>query len=66
MGTTRGKDVSYQCADDCKQSGCPGHVMRMDYSRVSDIRSFYIDDEHWFSCDDDMWAAMLKAEENCG
>jgi len=66
MGTTRGKDIPFRCWDDCRQTGCPGHVLRMDYQRTSDGMLFYQDNELLFGCDPDKWKAMLEAEKNCG
>ena len=65
MGTTRGPDIKYEC-DTCLPEGCDGHVLRMDFSRTSDIMMFYLDDERYFTCDPATWKAMLEAEKNCG
>ena len=37
------REVSYRCSDDCKMSGCPGHVGRLAYHSVSDHYGFNMD-----------------------
>jgi hypothetical protein len=43
MGITKGKSVKYHCANDCEQLGCPGHILRVDLDRGTDIYLVDID-----------------------
>lgn len=62
MGTNIGPEVKYQCSNDCQINGCPGHTMRMDDSRSSDVISFAKDGETFIYLDENQWQAMQDAE----
>jgi hypothetical protein len=50
MGRNVTREVEYRCINDCRESGCPGHKMRISYCRTSDTVSVEIDgkSEHCF------------------
>ena len=58
--TTSVEETKYRCLDDCEFSGCPGHVMRLDYQSVSDYFSLYIDDKLVFSGDTNTLKTFLS------
>jgi hypothetical protein len=43
MSKTRGPEVRYKCLNDCRQEGCPGHVVRLVHDLSTDIYIFEID-----------------------
>ena len=63
MGTNIGPEVTYRCNNDCSQTGCSGHTMRMDDSRCSDVISFAKDGETFLYLDENEWKAMQDAEK---
>jgi len=63
MGTNIGPDIKYKCNNDCSQMGCPGHTMRMDDSRSSDVISFVMDGDPLIYLDENQWKAMQDAEK---
>ena len=63
MGTNIGPEVKYKCNNDCQQTGCPGHAMRMDDSRSSDVISFVKDGKTILWLDENEWQAMQDAEK---
>jgi hypothetical protein len=62
MGTNIGPEIKYTCNNDCSQMGCPGHTMRMDVCRSSDVISFQKDGETYLWLDENEWSAMHEAE----
>lgn len=60
---TRGEAVKYSCVNDCKQTGCPGHIMQVDYHRTADVIIASIDGKPWMYLDDAQWDAMHKSME---
>lgn len=68
MGTTRGETVEYCCSNDCQQSGCPGHTVRVDLSRTSDVYSVDFDENkpshRHETYDEEAFHAMLKSFES--
>lgn len=56
-------DTPYKCDNDCKISGCPGHILHAEYQSTSDIYSFHIDDnkEALFYSDRNKMVAILSA-----
>lgn len=63
MSRSVGPEVSYRCTNDCKQTGCPGHVIREVFDRSSDIYVFNIDGNPEYYFDENLLAALLKAHE---
>ena len=63
MGTNIGPEIKYTCNNDCSQTGCPGHTMRMDDSRSSDVISFVMDGKPLIYLDENQWQAMQDAEK---
>jgi hypothetical protein len=62
MGINIGPEIKYKCSNDCSQTGCPGHTMRMDDCRSSDVISFVIDGKPIIYLDENKWKAMRDAE----
>jgi hypothetical protein len=46
------KIAAYHCGNDCVQSGCPGHTMRLIYENCSDTVVLEIDGEHRWTMDE--------------
>lgn len=63
MGTNS-VEKRFNCGQDCNgYRGCPGHVMRADYFRTSDIFSFDIDGERQATLDHEALEALLDLVE---
>lgn len=60
MGSNWSPERKYNCSTDCVQTGCPGHTMKIEYHRGSDIVMVWIDGEpsHYF--DDNSFSALLE------
>ncbi len=61
MSRYRSKVVEFHCANDCVQTGCPGHRLQLEYCISSDIVTVLVDDEHQEVFDDNRLAALVKA-----
>jgi hypothetical protein len=59
VGSNWTPEVEYRCSNDCDQSGCPSHKMKLEYHRGSDVVTLWVDGkpEHYF---DDNGIAALK------
>ena len=51
-------EKEYSCFDDCKQSGCPGHKMKLTIQTCSECLMVYRDDEFWFGADPSEWKTL--------
>ena len=63
MGDNFGPPISYRCLNDCRQEGCPGHLVRFGYSRCSDVEFFEIDGKCEYFFDENMLAAALESRQ---
>jgi hypothetical protein len=57
------REATYTCCCDCRQTGCPGHTMRLIYNRSTDIVVIEIDGEEVLFLDDNAFATLLKLEK---
>jgi len=37
------RELVYRCSDDCKTSGCPSHIGRLEYQSCADAYTFTMD-----------------------
>jgi len=51
-------EIKYSCFNDCKQSGCPSHLMTLSIQNTSEILIVEIDGKHWLSADPSQWEAL--------
>lgn len=66
MSRIRGKEVPYRCFHDCRQEGCPGHTIRVDYYNTVDLVEVHVDGEEraeWLF-DPMEFEAILKSWES--
>lgn len=68
MGTLIGEWVEYRCLDDCRQEGCPGHKVRKNFQRSTDIIIFEFENKSTNEItnlyfDSNQLAAIHKAEQ---
>ena len=63
MSKRTGPEVKFKCANDCQQSGCPGHIMRVVHDLSTDIYIFEIEGEREpkFCIDENVFHAMMEA-----
>jgi hypothetical protein len=61
MGENYGPPIQYKCFNDCRQEGCPGHVVRFGYSRCSDVEYFEIDGKNEYFLDSNMLKAAIES-----
>ena len=54
----------FQCFNDCRSEGCPGHVLTIKYHNTSDTISVLVDDEVRLVCDDGFFSAMYDAHSD--
>jgi len=54
----------YQCLNDCRQGGCPGHEMKVIHSSTSDTVTVEVDSEIRFCADDNAWVCMMVLANN--
>lgn len=55
--------TKYSCSSDCKQEGCPGHVLTLHVANTSDTLGVYVDGELKTVFDDNQFCALLKLAE---
>ena len=61
MSRYRSKPVKFTCTCDCQQSGCPGHVLQIEYCCSSDTATVLVDGEIHTVFDDAKLAALVEA-----
>lgn len=66
MGSNWTPEQEFKCANDCEQSGCPGHKMKIEYHRGSDIVTVWVDGEPLYYFDDNRWSTMLELAHKGG
>lgn len=65
MGINKSKtEIHYNCINDCNQTGCPGHVLRMESSRTSDIITIFSDDTPLLFTDSNELSAIIDCYKN--
>jgi hypothetical protein len=66
MSTRKGNAVEFKCFNDCVQTGCPGHSVRMIYYNTSDTFGVEVDSQRWYVFDPEMFRTMIKAyQKDC-
>ena len=55
--------VPYRCVNDCKQSGCPGHIVKLRYEYSSDTLVVEVDGESEYTMDVRLLRAILRSYE---
>ena len=58
-------EKEYSCFNDCKQSGCPKHKMRVQIQTTSDHLSVYEDDKLVLSFDPEEWKTLKSILKDC-
>lgn len=58
---TRGEERNVTCFNDCRQEGCPGHVIRTDYYSTSDIIEVFLDGKVEYRFDPNQWKAAFRS-----
>lgn len=53
----------YKCGNDCRQSGCPGHDLKIHYHHTSDTVTIYVDEEHYVTFDDVMFSRIVALDK---
>lgn len=61
MTTSYGPKVSYKCFNDCVQTGCPGHTLRVKYHNTSDVMFFEDERGNTEAEDPSAWRAKVRA-----
>ena len=61
--TTHGPEIKYRCFNDCVQTGCPGHTVKVKYHHTSDVMFFVDEKGREESEDPDRWRAKMRAWE---
>jgi hypothetical protein len=59
--TTRGEPQIYHCFNDCKQCGCEGHELTLNYYNTADVVYMYVDGRQEYTFDPNQLHAVLKA-----
>lgn len=59
MGTNI-DSTTFRCYNDCLMSGCPSHVLRVEYQNTSDHYSVYVDNKLDYGADPSKMGAMIK------
>lgn len=49
------REREYNCFNDCRMQGCPGHKMEVSVQTTADIMTVKIDGETMFSFDPSQW-----------
>lgn len=60
MGSNYSEEVEFRCLNDCEQSGCPGHKMKLQLNRSTDTVTVWVDGEAQYSFDENTLAAICK------
>jgi TRAP-type mannitol/chloroaromatic compound transport system substrate-binding protein len=63
MGKYHSPVVEYKCPWDHGYEDCPGHTLKVTYHNTSDTIEVLVDDEHYVTFSDTMFAALLDADE---
>lgn len=50
------------CGNDCCQSGCPGHMLKLVYHHTSDTVSVLMDGEHYTTFDSRIWRTLVNLD----
>jgi hypothetical protein len=61
MSTSR-IERAFKCHNDCRQTGCPGHSIRLEYHHTSDTVSIFVDDKHTNTFDKNKWRALVNMD----
>ena len=51
------------CANDCRQTGCPGHMIELIYNHTSDTVTIMLDNAHYSTFDKAHWRALVNMDE---
>jgi len=52
--------AEFKHLNDCKQCGCPGHVLEIAYNSTTDQTIVSVDGEEYAIFDDGLWNAMIE------
>ena len=52
----------YHCSNDCKQTGCPGHVLYLEYHHTSDTVTVQVDGKHRITFDKTEWRTLVNMD----
>lgn len=66
MSTSYSDFVKFNHLNDCRQEGCPGHVLRIVYHNTSDTLSLEVDGEQELTLDPNTFEAAIQAHETSG
>jgi len=61
-----GLEKRFECRNDCKQSGCPGHVAKLEYNSTVDCVNIYVDGNLRHVFDEACWVALLELDGDIG
>lgn len=50
------------CGNDCRQEGCPGHVLKLVYHHTSDTVTVLKDGHHYATFDSRIWRAIVNLD----
>lgn len=64
MGTNYSEYKEFSCDNDCRMEGCPGHKMRLSYSRTSDIYTIEIDGKNEYYLDMNKYSTLKYLMNN--
>ena len=53
------KEKKFRCFEDCRQSGCPTHLMRVEIQTTSEVLMVYIDDKKVFGADPNIFSTLI-------
>lgn len=59
-------ETTYRCSDDCKQSGCPSHKLKLSYNNTSESFSLLADGKYVFGGDINLLESFLELLKHVG
>lgn len=54
---------TFHCSNDCRQQGCPGHTMSLEYHHTSDTVTVSVDGQHRVTFDKTEWRTLVNMDE---
>lgn len=54
---------SFHCSNDCVQTGCPGHVIKLTYNHTSDTVSVEQDGRNYTTFDRTQWRVLVNLDD---